>query len=1797
MARTQARGRAVNSRTVVRAGRAVIRAGRGRESHRNVVTSGVTRNVECAEVRGFNNIFNNGPVWTNLRKFFFYDGYSNDLIFDEKRSILKDTTHSTAFEYVAPDDNPLTIQQFIPFVVEWIFGKRNRGWIMEFRKKTVLERVENTMVYLQKFVNARSKPEGNFLNTVPIQELNIGHLILSTVDEIFDYATVRNVELHWKNGNKLEEDEIFSASTQDFEPLYFVELFRDWFIKLNRLMKGDGFSSDYIRGIFEERRKKSKVITDKEWKAVHRKFFTAEFPRDYPDPWKDGSILRVGNEWLNTTQLGLIAFSDPIISDWPASLIRELEKAVQPNSIAVDIENNVQNIKDIAGVTVMENWFFTLPVEAGEEQFWKKFSKRQIFEIFLASDIRVRAGVHNADGSVFKLLYDAINVERCLMSLMWEYIKLRRSKNEMGQEFEIGSLDDWFQTTWPEHSKDVTTLSMSIPECIPDSFNYKSIFPRASNAYTRAASHNNSQIVPAEEITLPSQTRKRNNELRTNLIVGSTQSKRRSTDNSNPTEITDSARMQIETIEQIQSEGTGTIATQAYTADNTLNNQNEQQVMGPATAVIHTNNEISPARTEGRVISLLSQPEIPVNTGTIGTEQQIRPPTSQTLNPTFINSNRRNYQHRSIRNNNEQRPATNTQGNGSRGISAPPLWGQPGINTVEVNYEPRRTPRRGGDISMEVRTEQVQRVVNEVQALRNTGRNENIPPLFVYGSNLGLANPAVPPTYRFNNNIRNDVQQQNNNFQPTRTREWKELLKSIYEKYPSLSTGTFNLPDTTFRWRVTHLLNQQMISKILLYPVFVQDTKGNSIHRQNVLDFRRNFNSLFYSDTNFRDLGGERSQQVSDRKLFTVMDYFSSVLDECTKSIFESDAMYLTLSTGLVFSMGSYFGYCADAIAALMADEFYRQVWYGNYKLVVATIQLIRDLKTFNRFFIGCKSNAMLFQQLNAAFAEGSYDESCIREITQVWNWMQSDRQGDRVMRKNINEPAEMIWKEISQFLQIRNFRLDQLIPHHRLFEPSGFISKIQWSPDSKYSDIGLLVYQSIGKVDDLSLCVYKNWSYTEVADHWKPYKINFLQFQLQLLNDRFETSYDPSPVTISRVPGPVAGSFVYRLPSNERGITRSRRTDNRTSRQTRTDDSNDSVASHTRAALLNITSTAYNSENNQQTAITNNQNLESQNRTAITSSVLNSPLNVTESTPQLSLTSNNISSRQEIIPDHHPTAPIAVTDFLKSWFDHTSRILPNSMRIWTDEDPRGTAWRNNTSVMRVIPNNSLCIVLVRNACRFGTLALPTEAPPTYRRLNEDIYCALLCVKNDITGSQMGATVLGIIMEDRFRGNHEGPSISGYLSFEETYQMECPEYFLVPKSRQMGGIVTARLANCICNDTTPLLESLIVPQVSITTPAREVQRNESYIQQPNTQPPFQDQQQRTQPPLHDQQQNIQPSFRDQQPSVQPHLRDQQPSAQPFFREERSNRTIMDLNGTEHGETTLKLNQSNFIVLEEVAVIARQFADESTRITRLGNYSNSFIPFQNFFQSVLSNSVDPAAVIRLHTIFDTGSIEKFRSATMWNWGVPNGITLQLFSSCETITTLSDVVAAIENFETFLEITFGAIWSNCTLLFRQECRRHTVVILPAKYVQCVFERVCTRMYNKLREQMAPDQLEFGKFWVDKFINELTNVEMNIVNELEWEGQQRMRDRLTRNLITPPSTKPKIDLLVNRKEDQICFPFLRLLLGNNDSGCNKKDCPRIHDDIKQWKKSEIRESLKTVYGSADMLAALETSNLFNN
>jgi hypothetical protein len=113
----------------------------------------------------------------------------------------------------------------------------------------------------------------------------------------------------------------------------------------------------------------------------------------------------------------------------------------------------------------------------------------------------------------------------------------------------------------------------------------------------------------------------------------------------------------------------------------------------------------------------------------------------------------------------------------------------------------------------------------------------------------------------------------------------------------------------------------------------------------------------------------------------------------------------------------------------------------------------------------------------------------------------------------------------------------------------------------------------------------------------------------------------------------------------------------------------------------------------------------------------------------------------------------------------------------------------------------------------------------------------------------------------------------------------------------------------------------------------------------------------------------------------------------------------------------------------------------------------------------------------------------------------------------------------------------------------------------------------------------------------MNELANADMNIINELQWEGQLRLRDRMSRAIHTPPTTKTKPDMIVSRKDDQLCFPFLRALLGTNDTGCNTRECSRIHDEVLQWKKSEVKEVLKAVHGTADMIAALEVSTQFRN
>ena len=107
----------------------------------------------------------------------------------------------------------VTVQYFIPFVINWIFGDRKSGWIPVFARESQEERIKTAMDHLEKFVRARTDP-GSFLHLVPVQDLNIGHLMLSTIDEIFDYAHVRGLKLFWKNNIELDENERFTQTTE-----------------------------------------------------------------------------------------------------------------------------------------------------------------------------------------------------------------------------------------------------------------------------------------------------------------------------------------------------------------------------------------------------------------------------------------------------------------------------------------------------------------------------------------------------------------------------------------------------------------------------------------------------------------------------------------------------------------------------------------------------------------------------------------------------------------------------------------------------------------------------------------------------------------------------------------------------------------------------------------------------------------------------------------------------------------------------------------------------------------------------------------------------------------------------------------------------------------------------------------------------------------------------------------------------------------------------------------------------------------------------------------------------------------------------------------------------------------------------------------------------------------------------------------------------------------------------------------------------------------------------------------------
>ena len=354
----------------------------------------------------------------------------------------------------------------------------------------------------------------------------------------------------------------------------------------------------------------------------------------------------------------------------------------------------------------------------------------------------------------------------------------------------------------------------------------------------------------------------------------------------------------------------------------------------------------------------------------------------------------------------------------------------------------------------------------------------------------------------------------------------------------------------------------------------------------------------------------------------------------------------------------------------------------------------------FHRFFLGCGSTEALINSLHVAFNEGSYDQECVEDIAKVWNWMQYDGRGDLILKQFVHDPAEKLLMEILQFRQSVRHQSDQLIPQHDLFKSSGFFPSLHWSNTTKYSDIASSVHQSTCKIGNLP-CIYKNWTYIEIEQKWKSTQTNFTQVQFQILSNRQDFNYDPSPLDVSRTPGLIPGTFIYPLPTNE-------------PKEQKVGDGGNfrSVIDERNRGDESLNNPSFPSFEINLPHILPHPELRDPLREYNTSSSISSQTpRIQSSYPERDPEINN-AERTQTTHNDPQILPINIRSigqpdnawrnsshlndtagFLHSWFVHTSRILPNSLRVCSDEELVGTAWRKQTSVMRTIPNNSFLTI------------------------------------------------------------------------------------------------------------------------------------------------------------------------------------------------------------------------------------------------------------------------------------------------------------------------------------------------------------------------------------------------------------------------------------------------------------------------------------------------------------------------
>ena len=393
------------------------------------------------------------------------------------RNVMIHPNHEASHDVVNHDPKMvLTLQEMLPYVIKWTFGKRESGWINVFHSISREGRVKEAISMLR-----REAKDFGMIKQYPIQDVNLGHLVFSTMDEIFQYASLRGIELPEVEGIISKSDRDNHEKTE--HPQRLLTELRSWYSLLKGV--GDGkFDLSYVKQAIQMR----DYIPRKEMETLLRRFIQQEHHFNYPEDWNYDSLVKKTLEWLGIERYGVIAFSPTFIASWPKVVIDQLADYMNL-AIPAKVDGGYLNaVKESAVRQSAEQWWSTIQQknEFFDLSFWESIKKRALIEIFLASDIAEIGGIHNHSYTEFLIDFNSPEVVACLQQTMHQFCLLRM-RDIAEDEFPVDKFHEWFKRTFPNFTKvPIGKGMMYAPEFEVESYNYRPIFSPESHEFAKA---------------------------------------------------------------------------------------------------------------------------------------------------------------------------------------------------------------------------------------------------------------------------------------------------------------------------------------------------------------------------------------------------------------------------------------------------------------------------------------------------------------------------------------------------------------------------------------------------------------------------------------------------------------------------------------------------------------------------------------------------------------------------------------------------------------------------------------------------------------------------------------------------------------------------------------------------------------------------------------------------------------------------------------------------------------------------------------------------------------------------------------------------------------------------------------------------------------------------------------------------------------------------------------------------------------------------------------------------------------